>query len=466
MISLLVAIPLLAAFLSLFLKKISGVLFFLSALVNLTIIFMERFPNAVSIHPMGNWKPPFGINLVLDNASFYAVLIINLIFFLVSLLPETTKKNYETSLMLLMAATNGFVLTGDLFNSFVFMEIITITAVTIASKRENFYNAYKYLILGGVAGSLYLLATIFVYGTAGSLNMAHVAMVGLSSGSLVAVTTLYTIGLGVEAKLFPLNGWVSGVYGGNELAPVVLGTSVSFAALYMVGRLFGTVFQGSGAEVLYTLSLITILAGEFAALRQTSLLKTFAYSSVAQAGIVIAMISKGTETSMNLAYFHLTNDVVAKFVIFLVAGFLVYNYEDLNGIFKKHRVLGVSFSMATFSLVGFPLFAGFQSKIRIIMEAFSSNDLLLPAVLLLATAIEVGYVIRWNVKLWFGEETQEDKTPAPFTVGLFAMILAAFLVFVFVKPEVALSGTQKMAEALIDTEGYIKGVLFSTRGGM
>jgi len=84
----------------------------------------------------------------------------------------------------------------------------------------------------------------------------------------------------------------------------------------------------------------------------------------------------------------------------------------------------------------------------------------------LATAIEVGYVIRWNVKLWFGEETQEDKTPAPFTVGLFAMILAAFLVFVFVKPEVALSGTQKMAEALIDTEGYIKGVLFSTRGGM
>jgi NADH-quinone oxidoreductase subunit N/multicomponent Na+:H+ antiporter subunit D len=178
MISLLVAVPLLAAFVSLFWKKASDVLFSLVALFNVIVVLSKWFPGVVEIHAMGNWKPPFGINLVLDDASFYAALIVNLIFLMVSFLPVETKKGYETSLMLLLGATNGFVLTGDLFNSFVFMEIITITAVTIAAKRENFYNAYKYLILGGIAGSFYLLATIFAYGATGSLNMAHIAMVG------------------------------------------------------------------------------------------------------------------------------------------------------------------------------------------------------------------------------------------------------------------------------------------------
>ncbi len=464
MISLLIAIPLLLAFVSVMWKRISKSLFFLAAIVNLIILLASWFPNGVEIHAMGNWKPPFGINLVLDNASFYAALVVNAFFFLVSLMPKLVE-SYGISLMLLMAAANGFILTGDLFNSFVFMEIMTITAVTIASKRDNFYNAFKYLILGGIAGSIYLLATIFAYTATGSLNMAHVSMATISASSLIAITTLYTIGLGVEAKLFPLNGWVSGVYGGNDLAPVILGTSVSFAALYMVGRLFGTVFHGNGAEVLYTLALITIVAGEVAALRQQNILKAFAYSSVAQAGVVVAMISKGTAKSMGLAYFHLTNDAVAKFVIFLVAGFLVYNYKNLNGVFKKHKILGASFSMATFSLIGFPLFAGFQSKLRMIMALFSMKDFLFPAVMLLATLIEVGYVVRWNVRLWFEEETQE-KAETPVVASTIALILAILLVAVFLKPEIFLNGTMKMGNALADSKDYIQGVLSVVKGGM
>ena len=207
------------------------------------------------------------------------------------------------------------------------------------------------------------------------------------------------------------------------------------------------------------------MIGEVAALRQQNLLKTFAYSSVAQAGVVVAMISKGTAKSMGLAYFHLTNDAVAKFVIFLVAGFLVYNYKNLNGVFKKHKILGASFSMATFSLVGFPLFAGFQSKIRIIMEAFSMKDYLFPSIMLLATLIEVGYVVRWNVKLWFEEET-EEKADGPIVAGTLALILSLLLVAVFIKPDIFLGGAMKMGNALADTKDYIHGVLSVVKGGM
>ena len=464
MMSLLIAVPLLLAFVSVIWKKSSKALFFVSALINVILLLSMWFPGKVEVHAMGNWKPPFGINLVLDDASFYAALVANVFFLLVSILPEIVDR-YGTALMILLAAVNGFILTGDLFNSFVFLEIIAAAAVIIASKDGNFYNAFKYLILGGIAGSMYLVATILAYAATGSLNMAHVSM-SIGGAAAVAVTTLYAIGLGVEAKLFPLSGWVSGVYGGNNLAPVILGTSVSFAALYMVGRLFETVFHGNGQSVLYTLALITIIAGEVAALRQRDLLKTFAYSSVAQAGVVVATISmpKGGKEALGLAYFHLTNDVVAKFAIFLVAGYLVYRYTDLNGVFKKHKVLGTAFTMASFSLIGFPLFAGFQSKLRIIMEAFSKGDYLFPAILLLATGIEVGYVVRWNVRLWF-EEEKGERAESSAMVATLSMIMAVVLVIVFIKPDIFLAGAMKMGEALSSSASYIQGVL-SVKGGM
>ncbi len=461
MMSLLIALPLLLAFLSIIWKRSATFLFILASFVNTVLLFSMWFPGGVEVHAMGNWKPPFGINLVLDDASFYAALVANVFFFLVSIIPGLAGK-YATALMILLAAVNGFILTGDLFNSFVFLEIISAAAVIIATKRDNFYNAFKYLILGGIAGSMYLLATIFAYASSGSLNMAHISVASLSASSLVAITTLYAIGLGVEAKLFPLAGWVSGVYGGNELAPVILGTSVSFAALYMVGRLFGTVFHGNGSEVLYVLALLTIVAGEVAALRQQNILKAFAYSSVAQAGVVVAMISYARADTMSLAYFHLSNDVVAKFAIFLVAGFLAFNYSNLNGVFKKHKVMGTAFSIASFSLIGFPLFAGFQSKLRIIMKAFEIGDYVLPAVLLFATAVEVGYVVRWNVRLWFEEETQE-KVESPKVATTLAMLAAILLIVVFLKPEIFLSGAQRMGEALANFNVYASSVL---KGGM
>ncbi len=464
MMVLLIVLPLIFAFLAAIKKSFSYPLLVTSTVVNVIIVLLLK-TSVPSVHVLGGWKPPFGINLVLDDASYYAVLIANIVFFLVALFKETVGK-YSTVLMVMLAAVNGFVLTGDLFNSFVFLEILTATGVILASKRENYYNAFKYLVLGSLAGSMYLLATIFTYTQVGSLNMAHASYFAISEKAIVVITILYLVGLGVEAKLFPLNGWVSGVYGGNDLSPLVMATAVSFAALYMMGRLFLTVFGGYALHILYVLALITIVAGELAALYQKNLLKTLAYSSIAQAGIVLAAISKSTEKMVSLAYFHLTNDVIAKFVLFLVATFLVYNYKNLNGVFKKHKVLGTAFTISSMSLIGFPLFAGFQSKLRMLMEMFKTSDYLFPAVLLFATVIELTYLVRWNVKLWFEDIEDESEVKGPALRATISIILAILLVGIFLAPNIILNPTTKVAKALLDSTSYINNVIASSMGGM
>ncbi len=461
MISLLIAVPLLLAFLSAIWKKSSGALLVIASLINLVIVLSLWSPGSAIVHEMGGWKPPFGINLVYDSASFFTLLVVNSLFFLFSLYPWLIE-NYGTVSLVLLSALNGFVLTGDLFNSFVFLEIIAASSVMIAAKRANYYNAFKYLIFSGLAGAFYLLATIFVYAGTGSLNMAQTSSISIATSAVIAMTTLYIIGLGVEAKLFPLNGWVSGVYGGTDAAPVILSSAVSFAVMYMVGRVFITVFHGKALYIIYPLALLTIVAGELSALFQKNLLKTLAYSSVAQAGIVLAMISKGTEESLKLGYFHLTNDVLAKFALFSVAAFLVYRYPNLNGIFRRHKFLGLSFTIASFSLIGFPMFAGFRSKLLIIMEAFKMGDYILPAVILFGTLIEVAYLIRWNVRLWFeeGEETKAVEVPAGLNVIPF--ILSVILILVFIWPDPILSKLGSMAGSIHDWSAYVKAVL----GGM
>ena len=466
MISFLIATPLLLGFVSAFYRRASRIFFILSSIMNIVVLLISRSYGSTLVHHLGGWKPPFGIVLVLDPASFYTLLLVNIFMLLVSINFWMVGR-YGTVLLILNSALNGFILTGDLFNSFVFLEIITVSAVILSAKNENYYNAFKYLIFGGIAGSLYLLATIFSYSHTGSLNMAQISSMDLSKTAVVVITILYTVGLGVESKLFPLNGWVPGVYGSSALTPTVLAVTVSFSIFYMIARIFYTVFHGSGVEFIHYLAIITIVVGELSALYQKNLLKVLAYSSIAQAGLILAVLSKGKENFLNLAYFQASNEILAKFVLFSVAGFLALNYgEKIGGVFRNHRFLGFSFTTASFSLIGFPLFAGFRSKVYIIMDLLKSDDYILPAIVLFATIIEVGYLVKWNVKLWFEEpETTAIRIRTNVSLLISSMLISIVLVLIFFFPEWITNLTSSMSRFLLDSSGYASSVLGRT-GGM
>ncbi len=450
MISLLIAIPLLGAFTSIIWKKVTDVLLIITPIINLSILAILR---PTLVEHLGGWKAPFGIPLVLDNASYITLFIINSIFLLLSLNRNLFDLNYGTVLLVLLTSTNGLILTGDLFNSFVFLEITAVSSYILAYHNKNPYGAYKYLIIGSVAGAFYLLSTILAYVNTGSLNMAHVSQT-LNSSVIPAIALLYIVGLGVEAKLFPLAGWVPDVYAsGSPMTPVILGSMVTFTIMYLVGRIFLSVLHGSFLNVLYILGLITVVFGEISALRQNDLLRALAYSSVAQAGLVISAISLKTSEAITAGYFHSLNDVTAKLILFPVAVLLSKG-------FGKNKIPGIAFSIASFSVIGFPLFAGFRSKLLILLSAFSKGDYVLPAVLLFAGVVEVAYFIRWNVRLWHESEGEECEMKKHTQFILLALSL--FIIYIGLFPDLYLSASEKIAKSLLNVSSYIEAVL----GGM
>jgi len=445
--ALLIVIPLLFAFLSIVFKKLTRYILPLVVLVNIAILLMS---STSIVENMGGWKAPFGISLVLDNASYYVALIVNLVFLIISLLPQLIDKGYDTVLLLLLTSTNGLILTGDIFNSFVFMEITAAVAYILAYHRKNAYGAFKYLIIGGVAGSFYLLGTIFSYLGVGSLNMAHISQ-SLGGSMTPAISLLFILGLGVEAKLFPLAGWVPDVYAsGSPLTPTILGTAVTFTMMYLVGRIFITILHGSFLNILYVLGLLTVVVGEIAALRQKNIVRALAYSSIAQAGVIVAAISLNTANSLTGAYFHSLNDITAKLILFPIAVLTIEGFE-------KDKLIGFSFSVASFSLIGFPIFAGFRSKLMIVSSAFSINDFILPMIIFFTTVIEAAYLIKWNIKLWY--KKSEKSNEIPLNLKTIVLVLAILLIFIGIYPNLYIDVSRKIVHTLLDVQGYISSVL-------
>ncbi|ANQ54139.1 oxidoreductase [Thermosipho sp. 1063] len=449
MTALLVVVPLLSAFLFVpFKEKAKYVLPFI-VIINLFLLMNIPVNSTVQ---MGGWKAPFGIVLVLDSASFNTLLVVNIIFLIVSLIPQIAN-GLSIVVLILLSSLNGIILTGDIFNSFVFLEITAAAAYIIASSKKNYYGAYKYLIVGSVAGGFYLLGVIYAYIGTGSLNFADISL-NMKSSFLPYVTLMLFIGLAVESKILPLAGWIPDVYAsGSAITPTILATSVTFSMFYLLSRIFITIFNGYFLDVLYVFGLITLVLAEIAAFRQENLLKALAFSSIAQAGLVLSVLSLNTSNALTAAYFHLLNDATSKIILFVIGATLI-------GSFMNNKTAGISFSIASFSLIGFPLFAGFRSKLLILQSAFEKGDYLLPALLLFSTIIEAAYLLRWNIKLWYCKYKKDSNIS--WNILLIALVLSLLLIYIGIYPEMYLKISENISQGIMSSQTYINNVL----GGM
>jgi formate hydrogenlyase subunit 3/multisubunit Na+/H+ antiporter MnhD subunit len=456
MSALLIAVPLLVAFLFVPFKDKTKYILPFVALFSLILIF--KLP-IEQVNFLGDWKAPFGITLVLDNSSYFSLIVVNVIFLLVSLIPQIIEKDLSIILLILMASLNGLILTGDLFNSFVFLEITSVAAYILSSSKKNYYGAFKYLILGSIAGGFYLLGTLYSYIGTGSLNLADITK-NINSEFFPIVAILLFIGLAVETKIFPLSGWVPEVYASSStLTPTILATSVTFSMMYLFGRIFITVFHGEFLNVAYIFGLITVVVAEISALKQDNLLRALSFSSIAQSGLFLSVISMNSYESLTAGYFHLLNDITAKFVLFIIAA-------SIAGNFIKNKTTGIAFSIASFSLIGFPLFAGFRSKLLILKISFSNQNYVLPIILLFATIVEIAYILKWNIKLWYADnklpQGEEETQKLSWNVNLISLIVALMIIVIGLYPDIYLKVAENIANGLTNYRAYVTNVL----GGM
>jgi multicomponent Na+:H+ antiporter subunit D len=370
---------------------------------------------------LGGWIPPIGIELVLDHLSSMMTVIILGVALPVLIHarksieaehPDQVVPFFGICLLLLLGLT-GIVLTGDLFNLYVFLEISSLAgyALVAVGDRQAPVAAFRYLILGTAGATFYLLGVGLVFMMTGSLNMAD--LVGLlphvqDSPPVIVGFVLMVIGIGLKMALFPLHVWLPDAYthassaGSSLLAP--LGTKV---AAYVLIRLVLFVFSREYArEELIVLDVIVwlafggIIAGSILAVAQTEMKRMLAYSSVAQIGYIALGIGLGSTLGLIGAMLHIMNHAVMKGALFLVAGNLrlKIGHSDLDrfdySIQQQMPWSTAGFSVAALSMVGIPPLAGFFSKWYLVLASVEQNAWSAVAVIALGSLISAVYFFR------------------------------------------------------------------------
>lgn len=431
---LLVAIPLLAAFLSILSKKVAPYL--LLAVSFALIILLGYLP--LEVIPIGGYAAPYGIALVLDNFSLYALYIVNVLFFFVIVINFCNFKRLSTILLVALAGLNGLLLTGDLFNLFVFLEITGISAYIITTTNRKPLHTFHYIVAGSVGSSLYLLGVIILYNMFGTLNMADLAStmttLNVSATNVAFPFLLMFIGLGVEAKLLPFNGWVKGILGtSNKFSGPMIASVYATASLFVFGRLLTSVFIISD-QLLLIVSLVlgfSILAGEAMAYNSTKTREILLFSSVAQAGIAVLVFTHGF-IGYGLLFVGLNG--FSKLILFLVMNHVsdelgTDEVSELSGIFRKNKLVGAGTTVAVLNILGLPLFAGFFVKVGILYSLFTIDNYVFPAIILISSVVEGIYFIKLLIELWFNKNearTIQFELPLIYLVVVVAVMLIAF----------------------------------------
>ncbi len=387
---------------------------------------------------LGGWAPPIGIEYVLDPlAAFMAAVVtfvgfVAMIYFRPSLEHEAPDRivTAQAIALLLLAGLSGMIVTGDLFNLFVFLEIASLSAyalVAIGEKRAP-VAAFRYLMLGSLGGSFYVLGVGFLYFSTGTLNMADVAqrLTAIPDSRAVAAgATLIAVALGLKMALFPLHVWLPDAY---TYAPSAVASLISplmtKVAAYVLIRIFLEVFQPHYSTtqlpilpVVGWLAAAGIVFGSVMAIAQNDLRRMLAYSSVSQIAYVGLGFGMAHPLGLVGALLHILNHAFMKGCLFFVAGAIRYRTGSVEisrftGLGKRMPWTMCAFAVAALSMIGIPPAAGFFSKWYLLLGAIDVGNGWFVAVILLSSLLNAAYFFRVLENVSAKIQSPEKNDPA------------------------------------------------------
>jgi multicomponent Na+:H+ antiporter subunit D len=385
---------------------------------------------------LGGWVPPVGIEYALDALSAFMSTVVTLVGTLVLLysrrsilqeVPERFVPMYALA-MLLLAGLTGIIVTADLFNLFVFLEIASLSAYALMAVGDARapVASFRYLILGSIAGSFYVLGVGFLYFSTGSLNMADVAqrLPNLyNSRAIVAAATLIFIALGLKMALFPLHLWLPDAYSYAPSAVTgLIAPIMTKVAAYAVIRMFLTVFQPH--YLLDVLPLMPVIGwfaaagifyGSIMAIAQTDFRRMLAYSSISQIAYIGLGIGLANPMGLIGALLHILNHAFMKACLFLVAGSIrlrtgQWEVSRLAGLGKKMPWTMAAFTLSALSMIGIPPAAGFFSKWYLLLGSVDSGNWIFVATILLSSLLTAVYFFRVLEQVYM-RHSQEENAP-------------------------------------------------------
>ncbi len=475
LIPLFVAVPLGGAFLTMIIGKFlrnankyigMTVLLFLMVISYISITGLS---GNISVYKVGGWEPvngtPIGIYMVLDSLSAILLCIINTIGFLsivysFTYIAQYTSENYFYSLFCLMiAGMNGIVLSGDIFNIYVFLEISAISSYALVAfgvEREQLEATFKYQVLGGLASMLILIGISFIYWKAKTLNIADIkAALGTNTAKsfYIPVQLLLLSGFGLKAAIIPFHAWLPDAHSSapSPISAMLSGVLIKAAGIYVILRLFFNMFiiTEDMAMLLTTLGALSMAVGVLLAIGQWDIKRLLAYHSISQmgyvvmsAGIGMILLARGTKpevASLAIAggLFHLINHAAFKSLLFLNAGAIEYrtgtrDLKSMGGLAGLMPATSSTSFVASMAISGIPPFNGFFSKLIIIIAAIMGKFYFLAVIAVIVSIVTLASFMKFQRYAFYNKEIEKSETSpkeVPFPM-VFSMVALAVLCLV------------------------------------
>lgn len=505
-IALLVAVPLLSAFLTPIFEKINQMLkdvFVLAAIV-LTcmlagLVSYLVFTSGPIIYAMGSAEPrlvspsglgvPVRIILEADAFSAFMILAVALISFVAVIYSfrYVGKANgkYFSLFFVMIAAMYGMLCTGDLFNMFVFLEILSISSAGLIAFRRDVADvlaAYNYLIVSSIASIMILFAIGILYGQYGLLNIAAIAgSLKFSFVDIVALALLFS-GFALKCGSVPMHFWVPDAYGRAPSAITATLVVASQASLYALFRVSFTLFGAFAmiqliGSALVVLGVLSMFIGVTMALPQKDIKRLMAYHAISQTGYMLlgvglALFALNTPLAnhgvkaMYGAIFHIINHAMYKGLLFLTAGAIIFatgkrNLDELSGLARRMPLTAVFFMIGAAAIAGLPPTNGFASKLLIYESSYVFNPLL-SVIAMVVSVLTLASFVKVFCSAFLGPELKElsEVKEVPKSM-LFAMLLLCIFIVIFgLFPELVVKAiVEPAANALLNQNAYIGAVL-------
>ncbi|MDI6453277.1 proton-conducting transporter membrane subunit [Peloplasma aerotolerans] len=463
------------------LTLVLGLIVLLLVFASSVVLLVHVNSNGAFYYRFGNYTGFIGIELLIDSFSVFFttfILFLTILIYIYSCgdatdgIHEKEYGRYYILLFILLFSMFGIIYTNDLFNTYVFMEILAITTCSIISikrKKENYTASFRYVMLNEIGSLSYLFGVALLYMITGYTNVELVSTTlkdiwHIYPSNIIIAIGFMVVGIGIKAAIFPFHIWLPDAHSHapSSSSAILSAIVVKVYLLIMVKVLF-RVF---GVDILQALNLPLILMiiagfgmimGSFFALAQKDVKRMLGYSSVAQIGYIVLGIGLMTYLGLTAAFFHIISHGLMKAALFLCVGAIIYykkirNVDQFDGIAYKMPLTLVVFSIAALGMIGIPLTSGFISKLNLGVAALASGQIVFIVIIVISGLLNAMYYLPIMISAFLKGKKGEGSSgieKIPKTMLFPILILGALILFLGIYPSIIAGLLEAAANTLM-----------------
>jgi multicomponent Na+:H+ antiporter subunit D len=450
------------------------------------VVLYAALDHGPLVYQVGGWQPPQGIVLVADRFSASLALTASIVGLASALhtflagAEAARRRLFHPFFLLLLMALSGVFLTGDLFNLYVFMELVilsSIVLVAMAGRPVTVEATFKYAVISAIGSTMLLTSIALVYAATGTLTLADIArqvQQGPEMPLWPVTAALMLAAFLLKGAIFPFHFWQPDAH---SAAPASVSAMLSGVLVkvgfYGVVRMSTLLFPGTPAmAILAPLGGVSALFGAVAALANPDLKRLLAYSTISNMGLILLAFGWGGPAGITAAVVHTVNHALVKGSLFLAGGYIAEQLDEHD----MHRIGGLAqmtpggaavFGMGALALAGLPPFGVFVGKFALFQAGFSAQDTLLLVVAAVASTLGIAYSLRafllvlwgktppWVVSRWRDQMAGGRGFVAPLLLAAVSLLLG-----IWPGPLTALGSA--IAEELLNPAAYVAVVLEHT----